>query len=149
MALVRLPIRPVRRTLAASLHAVAAILGREIVEGELLSVFEEFRQDVEEVRIGLVQHLAEFLGILSETCRCSYLPILKDILQSSNPFNWRLRQQLAKQLPALCKLFSPVNVQSSLSSFALLLLNDLVIAIRHEAFEGVAVLLNHLAGVPD
>lgn len=149
MTLVRLPIKPVRRTLAASLHAVAAILGREIVEDELLSVFEEFSQDMEEVRIGLVQHLAEFLEILSETCRCSYLPILKDILQSSNPFNWRLRQQLAKQLPALCRLFSPANVQSSLSSFALLLLNDSVMAVRREAFEGVAVLVCRLAGVPD
>src|SRR3546814_12656015 len=98
MALVRLPIRPVRRTLAASLHAVAAILGREIVEGELLSVFEEFSQDVEEVRIGLVQHLAEFLGIHRETCRCSYLTIRKDILQQSNPFNWRLRQQDRKSV---------------------------------------------------
>lgn len=149
MTLVRLPIKPVRKTLAASLHAVAAILGREIVEDELLSVFEEFTQDLEEVRIGLVQHLAEFLEILSESCRCSYLPILKDILQSSNPFNWRLRQQLARQLPALCKLFSPANVQSSLSSFALLLLNDSVMAVRHEAFEGVAVLMCRLAGVPD
>src|SRR5690606_36561842 len=80
---------------------------------------------------------------------CSYLPILKDILQSSNPFNWRLRQQLAKQLPALCRLFSPANVQSSLSSFALLLLNDSVMAVRREAFEGVAVLVCRLAGVPD
>ena len=42
--------------------------------------------------------------MLSEPCRISYLPEMHNILHVTNPFNWRLRQCLALQLPVLLDL---------------------------------------------
>ena len=44
----------VRRTLAHSLHEVAKIVCTRIAEKSLLSVFESFFQDLEEVKVGVV-----------------------------------------------------------------------------------------------
>eukprot|EP01034_Spumella_vulgaris_P026022 gene26022-32548_t len=94
-----------KQTLAYSLHEVARILGEgKLVEEELIPVFEEMIQDQEVVQMGIIKYLAPFLEMLPEPCRVSYLPLLHDILHSTNPFNWRLRQFLALQLPELIPL---------------------------------------------
>ena len=41
----------VRRTLAYSLHDIARILGRELAEQELLSLFDVFLKDLDEVKV--------------------------------------------------------------------------------------------------
>jgi hypothetical protein len=56
---------------------------------------------VEVVQMGVMKHLSAFLSLLSQPCRLSYLPLLHDILHSTNPFNWRLRQSLAVQVSLL------------------------------------------------
>jgi serine/threonine-protein phosphatase 4 regulatory subunit 1 len=123
-ALVKCNSPSVKQTLAASLHEIAKILGNSsLVEEELLPVFEQFIQvhittlvvifyskflvflDVEDVQMGVMKHLAEFLRMLSVPCRLSFLPMLQDILNTTNPFNWRLRQSLALQLPELGRIY--------------------------------------------
>lgn len=90
----------VRRTLAFSLHEVAAILGRELSERELLSMFDVFLKDLDEVKVGIVQHLAAFLSVLSEPTRIKYLPTLVEIREETD--NWRFRNLLGLQVPHFC-----------------------------------------------
>ena len=138
----------VKQTLALSLHEVARILGEQLVETELVTVFEEMIQDVEAVQIGVIKHLAEFLRLLPEPCRVSYLPLLHDILNSTNPFNWRLRQSLAVQLPDLVMLPPPHLLYNTLFILVMTLLQDPVASVRVETFKGVGTLIKTLNSLP-
>lgn len=53
----------VRRTVASSMHQLAVILGPEITSRDLLPVFSRFIKDLDEVRIGILQHMSEFLKV--------------------------------------------------------------------------------------
>jgi len=53
----------VRRTLAFSIHHLANILGEELTRTELVPVFDELLKDLDEVRIGLLKHLVDFLQV--------------------------------------------------------------------------------------
>lgn len=138
----------VKQTLAPSLHAVAKILGEKLVEEELISVFEDMIQDAEIVQIGVIRHLADFLRLLPEPCRVSYLPLLQDILNSTNAFNWRLRQSLAQQLPDLVMLPPPHLLYSTLFPLIMILLQDPVASVRNETFKGISTLLCVLNSLP-
>lgn len=132
----------IKQTLAYSLHEVAHILDDEqIVEEELVPVFEDMIQDVEVVQMGVIKHLAVFLKNLPELCRVSYLPILHDILHSTNPFNWRLRQHLAFQLPELVKLPPKFDAFRTMFPTVMTLLQDPVVSVRRETFKGVSSLI--------
>lgn len=135
----------VKQTLAASLHEIARLLTdvRE-VEDELVPVFEDMIQDVEEVQMGVLKNLAVFLSLLSQPCRVSYLPILHDILHSTNPFNWRLRQALAIQLPELLDLPPVTDVYAMLFPLIMTLLQDPVASVRIVSYKGVAKMINLL-----
>jgi hypothetical protein len=158
----------VKQTLAASLHEIAKILENpSLVEEELLPVFEQFiqvtllcsyslptlgwahriihLQDAEDVQMGVLKHLAEFLKMLSVPCRLSFLPMLQDILNSTNPYNWRLRQSLAAQLPDLIDLPPVENLYSSLYPLVTSLLQDSIVSVRRSSYKGVAKLINVLA----
>lgn len=149
----------IKQTLAYSLHEVAQILDNEqLVEEELIPVFEDmiqvkikifvsifvgscFLQDVEAVQMGVIKHLALFLKKLPELCRVSYLPILHDILHSTNPFNWRLRQHLAIQLPDLVGLPPKFDSFRTMFPTVMTLLQDPVVSVRRETFKGVSSLV--------
>jgi hypothetical protein len=132
-------------TLAYSLHEVARLLGEgSLVEEELVPVFEEMIQDTEVVQMGVIKHLAKFLAMLPELCRVSYLPLLHDILHSTNPFNWRLRRHLAVQLPDLVLLPPKQDLYRTLFPTVMILLQDPVASVRRVTFEGVTALLNNL-----
>ena len=117
---------------------------RSVVEEELATVFEELIQDVEAVQIGIITHLAWFLELLTIPCRASYLPILPDILHSTNPFNWRLRQSLAQQLPELVHLPNPDALVAPLFPLVMALLQDPVAAVRKDSYLGTARMLRVL-----
>lgn len=53
----------VRRTVASSLHELAMILGPDIATNNLTPIFEGFIKDLDEVRIGVLKHLAHFLRV--------------------------------------------------------------------------------------
>lgn len=53
----------VRRTVASSLHELALILGQDIATSCLAPIFEGFLKDLDEVRIGMLKHLAHFLKV--------------------------------------------------------------------------------------
>lgn len=138
----------IKQTLACSLHEVARILEDEtLIEEELVPVFEEMIQDDQQVQIGVIKHIAAFLGTLPHLCRLSYLPILHEILHTTNPFNWRLRQYLAVQLPDLVALPAKPDVYRTMYSTILTLLQDPVASVRCDTFPGVTALINALLDV--
>ena len=53
----------VRRTLAFSIHELAVIVGEENTTRDLVPVFNGFLKDLDEVRIGVLKHLADFLNV--------------------------------------------------------------------------------------
>lgn len=63
----------VRRTLASSIHEIATILGEELTATDLVPIYDGFIKDLDEVRIGVLKHLATFLKILKPADRS--LPI--------------------------------------------------------------------------
>jgi hypothetical protein len=99
--------------------------------------------------MGVIKHLSDFLRMLPIPCRVSYLPLLHDILHSTNPFNWRLRQCLAVQLPALLLLPPPELVFSTLFPLVMTLLQDPVATVRRDSFKGVAKMVMILAEQAD
>lgn len=130
----------VRRTLASSIHEIGAILGQEVVTNDLLPVFDGFIKDLDEVRIGVLKHLSDFLRLLPEKERRSYLPRLADFLKLDNEQNWRFRQELAHQLQSVVGLFSPADTAQSVLPLALTLASDRVAAVRLPAFTLVILL---------
>lgn len=84
----------VRQTLAYSIHELAAIVGTEITQADLVPIFDSYIRDVDEVRIGIVANLTKFLSVLSPELRCEYMPKLNDFLKMDNQRNWRFRNEL-------------------------------------------------------
>lgn len=60
----------VRRTLAFSIHELALILGDHLTAADLVPVFNSFLKDLDEVRIGVLKHLYDFLKV-TVTFMCS------------------------------------------------------------------------------
>ncbi|XP_059352388.1 serine/threonine-protein phosphatase 4 regulatory subunit 1-like isoform X1 [Daphnia carinata] len=135
----------VRRTLASSIHEIGAILGQEVVTQDLLPVFDGFIKDLDEVRIGVLKHLSDFLRLLPERERRSYLPRLADFLKLDNEQNWRFRQELALQLQSVVGLFSPADSAQSILPLALTLASDRVAAVRLPAFTLVSQIMKQVS----
>ncbi|KAJ8927571.1 hypothetical protein NQ314_019954 [Rhamnusium bicolor] len=123
----------VRRTVASGLHELALILGPEIATSNLTPLFDGFIKDLDEVRIGVLKHLAHFLRLISPSKRSTYLPRLGEFLQTDNEWNWRFRQELAKQLLLAVTLFKPADTAQHIGVIARDLLCDKVAAVRQVA----------------
>ena len=52
-----------RRTLAFSIHELAVILGDQLTAADLVPIFNGFLKDLDEVRIGVLKHLFDFLKV--------------------------------------------------------------------------------------
>jgi len=134
----------VRRTLASSIHELAVILGPEVATKDLVPIFNGFIKDLDEVRIGVLKHLSDFLGLLSSEARAEYLPRLEEFLKMDNERNWRFRLELCQQVATLVPLCSAEEVLAHLAPLALLLIQDRVSEVRRSASEVTATLLVHL-----
>ena len=125
----------VRRTLASSIHELGVILGQESVVQDLIPIFNGFLKDLDEVRIGLLKHLSDFLKLLPLDLRKEYLPKMADFLYMDNERNWRFRQELAVQLGHLIPLYTAEEVKSHLAPIAIILIRDKVAAVRTTAVQ--------------
>ncbi len=66
------------------------------VEDDLCPVFDSFFRDVDEVKIGILSHLAQFLKVLPLSNRKNYLDKLTYLTSVDNQRNWRFRLESAK-----------------------------------------------------
>ncbi|PSN40587.1 hypothetical protein C0J52_10368 [Blattella germanica] len=135
----------VRRTVASSIHQLAVILGEDLATKDLVPIFNGFIKDLDEVRIGALKHLAEFLKLLRPQERNSYLPRLSEFLLTDNEWNWRFREELAEQLLAAVTLFSPEDTRKHLTPIAISLLLDKVAAVRQVALSLMSEVVRHVS----
>ncbi|KAK2154349.1 hypothetical protein LSH36_270g03036 [Paralvinella palmiformis] len=119
----------VRRTLAFSIHELAVILGEEITNRDLVPVFNYFLRDLDEVRVGVLKHLGDFLKLLKPDARQEYLTKIDKFLNTDNTRNWRFREELALQLGSLLELYSTKDISEYLVPVAILLTEDPVAAL--------------------
>jgi len=134
----------VRRTLASSIHELGVILGQELSTAHLVPIFNGFIKDLDEVRIGILKHLADFLNLLSPTDRGEYLPRLEEFLKMDNERNWRFRLELSSQLSSLVSQVTPDDIRYHLAPIALSLVQDKVSCVRQSAVSVISVMLTSL-----
>uniref|UniRef100_A0A4W3IRM8 Serine/threonine-protein phosphatase 4 regulatory subunit 1 n=1 Tax=Callorhinchus milii TaxID=7868 RepID=A0A4W3IRM8_CALMI len=131
----------VRRTLAFSIHELAGILGDQLTTSDLVPIFNGFLKDLDEVRIGVLKHLYDFLKLLQPEKRREYLSQLQEFMVTDNSRNWRFRAELAEQMILLLELYSPKDVYDSLRPIALSLCSDKVSSVRWIAYKLVGEMI--------
>lgn len=131
----------VRRTLAFSIHELAVILGDKLTAADLVPIFNGFLKDLDEVRIGVLKHLYDFLKLLHADMRREYLYQLQEFLTTDNVRNWRFRYELAEQLILILELYSPKDVYDYLRVIALTLCSDKVSEVRWISFKLIVEIL--------
>ncbi|XP_075682544.1 serine/threonine-protein phosphatase 4 regulatory subunit 1 isoform X2 [Rhinoderma darwinii] len=138
----------VRRTLAFSIHELALILGDSLTAAELLPIFNGFLKDLDEVRIGVLKHLYDFLKLLQPDKRREYLYQLQEFLVTDNCRNWRFRAELAEQMILLLELYSARDIYDYLLPIALTLCEDKVSSVRWISYKLVGEMVKKLFLVP-
>ncbi|XP_027737043.1 serine/threonine-protein phosphatase 4 regulatory subunit 1-like isoform X2 [Empidonax traillii] len=131
----------VRRTLAFSIHELAVILGDQLTAADLVPIFNGFLKDLDEVRIGVLKHLYDFLKLLHADKRREYLYQLQEFVVTDNSRNWRFRYELAEQLILILELYNPNDVYDYLRHIALTLCADKVSEVRWISFKLVVAIL--------
>ena len=108
--------------------------GPERVAKELQFAFDFFLQDVEDVRMGVLNNMASFLSSLPPSSRRVYLPLLCEIATRTAPSQWRPREALARQLPTLLPLYPLSALHSVFLPLCFALLEDPVAVVREKVF---------------
>uniref|UniRef100_A0A8C9W6H0 Serine/threonine-protein phosphatase 4 regulatory subunit 1-like n=1 Tax=Scleropages formosus TaxID=113540 RepID=A0A8C9W6H0_SCLFO len=134
----------VRRTLAFSIHELAVILGDQLTAADLVPIFNGFLKDLDEVRIGVLKHLYDFLKLLHADKRREYLYQLQEFMVTDNSRNWRFRYELAEQLILIIELYSHHDVYDYLRQIALTLCTDKVSEVRWISYKLVVEILQKL-----
>ncbi|CAL8340455.1 unnamed protein product [Merluccius merluccius] len=134
----------VRRTLAFSIHELAVILGDQLTAADLVPIFNGFLKDLDEVRIGVLKHLYDFLKLLHAEKRREYLYQLQEFMVTDNSRNWRFRYELAEQLILIIDLYSHYDVYDYLRQIALTLCSDKVSQVRWISYKLVVEILQKL-----
>ncbi|KAG5900679.1 hypothetical protein JTB14_005944 [Gonioctena quinquepunctata] len=138
----------VRKTVASGLHELASILGPEEATVNLTPLFDGFIKDLDEVRIGVLQHLAPFLNMINPAKRQTYIPKLVEFLQTDNEWNWRFREELAVQLFDAVELFKPADMAKHLGVIAMILLCDKVAVVRGMAISLLTKIVKNTSPEP-
>uniref|UniRef100_UPI00398E8ABC serine/threonine-protein phosphatase 4 regulatory subunit 1-like isoform X2 n=1 Tax=Pristiophorus japonicus TaxID=55135 RepID=UPI00398E8ABC len=137
----------VRRTLAFSIHELAVILGDQLTAADLVPVFNGFLKDLDEVRIGVLKHLYDFLKLLQTEKRREYLSQLQEFMVTDNSRNWRFRAELSEQLILLLELYNPKDVYDYLRPISLSLCADKVSSVRWIAYRLVGEMIRKFYAV--
>lgn len=139
----------VRRTLAFSIHEMAIILGEEITHRDLVPVFDGFLKDLDEVRIGVLRHLSDFLRLLKPEVRRLYLTKVQGFMNTDNQRNWRFRLELGEQLILISELYSVQEISQYLLPLGLSLAEDRVSEVRNIANRLISVIVRRFSDEKD
>lgn len=150
-ALVQSEIPGVRRCLASSFHAIAHILGPELLttHPNILQTYQNFlKHDDDITRMNALKHISSLLTIFPSTAtsqREFFLPLLNDILTTSFAsstylLNWRLRDVLSSQFTSLIPLFTPNTVKHYILPMVYTLSADPVSKVREHTYISIPIL---------
>ncbi|CAG8626765.1 12374_t:CDS:2, partial [Acaulospora colombiana] len=98
---------------------------------DLLNVFASYLDDIE-VRSGLIEHLAAFIECLPQSTRNDCLPSLNSVWDGVRN-QWRLRDEITRQIPALCRLFDEQSVINHILPLTIRAVKDSVASVRETA----------------
>ncbi|XP_058463205.1 serine/threonine-protein phosphatase 4 regulatory subunit 1-like isoform X2 [Malaya genurostris] len=105
----------VRRTMAASISKVALIIGREQATRDLVAPYTEFLMDSDEIKIEVVNTLAEFLNVIDGSEHETLMDQLSLCLQQPlNLMNWRFREAIARQIVQLVRMHHKIRKENCL-----------------------------------
>ncbi len=129
----------VTRSLAASMHEVAKIVGSDITATDLLGPFYEFLHGTDELQERIVTHVADFAGSLPLDTALELVNMLSKEWEAGSYKNWRHRELLAGQAAALFGA-QPVGLDWATGSIQLLhcFLFDTYEAVRQAAIQKVS-----------
>lgn len=134
----------VRRTLAYSVHEVARILGTKTTEECLIPALEDFFQDVDDVKLGVVISIDKFFEVVSPAKRDALMPALCHVPFASE--NWRMRREVAQRIGTVSRLLTPgTEAFSSAVTLVSRLLEDSVAAVRIATAKPAAMILKYMA----
>ncbi|KAG2205706.1 hypothetical protein INT47_008063 [Mucor saturninus] len=131
----------VRCTFAHSLHDIARIIGPERTERDLVQIFALYLMDMDDVKQGVLEHLADFLGTLAVSSRNEYIPILAEVWDGVST-NWHLRNILAAQLKEISMLFDASRVVEHVLPLVVRACHDEFAAVRETGVEVFPVVLD-------
>ena len=121
----------VRKSLAASLHEVAKIIGQEATRDDLLPAATRFVTDDDaEVRTAMFDNIDVFLSCLPQAGAEKMLYQLLSLWSSGSLRDWRLRERLALHIPSMAKQFLLQDEEGNLVSLMQLALADPISAVR-------------------
>ncbi|EPQ27336.1 uncharacterized protein PFL1_05258 [Pseudozyma flocculosa PF-1] len=121
----------VRKSLAASLHEIAKIIGPDAAKDDLLPAADRFLGDHEhEVRIAVLENIDVLLRCLPRPEAESTLQRLLALWSMDFSRDWRLRERLALHIPSMAKQFLLDDEQGQLVTLMHMALADSVSAVR-------------------
>ncbi|KAJ1019250.1 hypothetical protein NDA13_006170 [Ustilago tritici] len=121
----------VRKSLAASLHEIAKIIGQEATRDDLLPAATRFISDDDaEVRTAMFDNIDVFLSCLPQAGAENMLWELLSQWSSGSLKDWRLRERLALHIPSMAKQFLLNDEDGNLVSLMQLALADPISAVR-------------------
>lgn len=131
----------VRRSLAASLHEVAKIIGPQRAHDDLVELFEHsmWSSDTDaEVKGAAIEHLDVFLGCLPPADAEAQLQKLHSFWSAHFEREWRLRERLAQHIPALAERYLLEDESGNLVTLMQLALADPISAVRDAGVASVS-----------
>lgn len=80
----------IKQTLSESLHEVARLIGEELTEKYLFRVVDTFFKDKnDEIKLGMIRHMAEIMHVLSTDKRESLIGVFEEFQKDQK--KWRIR----------------------------------------------------------
>eukprot|EP01022_Parablepharisma_sp_SALTPOND_P033017 TRINITY_DN88052_c0_g1_i1.p1 TRINITY_DN88052_c0_g1~~TRINITY_DN88052_c0_g1_i1.p1 ORF type:complete len:729 (-),score=60.12 TRINITY_DN88052_c0_g1_i1:3672-5789(-) len=135
----------VTHTLCCSIHEIAKILGSETASDELLPIFLERVQDIDENLIPLLENASDMLSMANEDQEEEFLENLQNLLEDSGK-KWRVREAIANHLFDYAKHYTPSIVFKKFWGIAMMLCGDNVWHVRKGAAKNVWRLLDYCKG---
>ena len=132
----------VRKSLSFSLHEIAKIVGQEITETVLSRAFDMFMMDLDEVKVGCLEHVADFLAVMGPEKREQYIPKLCSLKDQAE--SWRLRMLIGSTFGDLAQLVSPAFTAKHIVPVCTAMMDDSVSDVRQATFSSTAKVLKRL-----
>lgn len=86
----------VRLCIAQSIHHLAVVVGQEYTSRDLVPIYLEFMRDLDEVRVGILEHLHEFFEQLPMSTRERLLDDLNHFMMPQESRDYRFRLTFLK-----------------------------------------------------
>jgi serine/threonine-protein phosphatase 4 regulatory subunit 1 len=141
-ALWELDFHKVTRTLCCSLHEIAKIVGAEVTSSELLPIFLERVEDINDSTIQLLKNAGFILSLATKEQREDFLDKMQGLYEDSG-HKWRIREVIANNLFEYCKNYEPITIFKKCWPHILSLCGDDVWCVRNCAAKNAWYFLDY------